>query len=201
MRCCRAAKVDELDVKKPTWIDLTNSLSEKANPKMMKSAEHHQNFKTRKSYILFVDVNICNNNTDIHRGWHTPTLLDAWAGKGKGKGVEGGALAAPDFSYTCNSYVFKKHPSELLYLLIHSFIHSFRTWGHVQWFERERDIDVRKKNRWVDSRVYPNCGLNPQPRHVPWPGIELATFWCMGQHSNQMSQLPSQGLNYFKIKS
>ena len=33
----------------------------------------------------------------------------------------------------------------------------------------------------------PSCGSHwgpgPQPRHVPWLGIELATFWFSGQHS------------------
>ena len=35
----------------------------------------------------------------------------------------------------------------------------------------------------------PNRQLNPQPRHVFWPGIEPATFWCMGQCSNQPTHL------------
>ena len=29
----------------------------------------------------------------------------------------------------------------------------------------------------------PNWGPGPQPRHVPWLGIEPATFWFAGQHS------------------
>ena len=28
----------------------------------------------------------------------------------------------------------------------------------------------------------PNQGPGLQPRHVPWPGIELATFWFAGHH-------------------
>ena len=29
----------------------------------------------------------------------------------------------------------------------------------------------------------PNWGLGLQPRHVPWPRIEPATFWSAGRHS------------------
>ena len=29
----------------------------------------------------------------------------------------------------------------------------------------------------------PNWGPSPQPRHVPWSGIEPATFWFTGWHS------------------
>ena len=35
-------------------------------------------------------------------------------------------------------------------------------------------------------------GLNPQPRYVPWPGIEPKTFfflWSVGQLPNQLSHL------------
>ena len=35
--------------------------------------------------------------------------------------------------------------------------------------------------------MHPNWGSNPQPRYVPWPGIEPATFWCKEQCSNQLS--------------
>ena len=48
--------------------------------------------------------------------------------------------------------------------------------------EREREIDVREKHRLVVSGTCPNQGLNLQPRHVPWPGIEPVTLrfvgWC-----------------------
>ena len=33
----------------------------------------------------------------------------------------------------------------------------------------------------VDSCMCPNQGLNPQPLHVPWMGIEPATFRFVGQ--------------------
>ena len=42
--------------------------------------------------------------------------------------------------------------------------------------ERERNIDVREKHRWVASLSCLHQGPNLQPRLVPWPGIEPATF-------------------------
>ena len=40
----------------------------------------------------------------------------------------------------------------------------------------------QEKHLLAASRMCPDWGLNPQPRHLPWPGIELATFhfvgWC-----------------------
>ena len=56
--------------------------------------------------------------------------------------------------------------------------------------ERERkkkNTDVRDKHRSVASSTHPDRGLNPQPRHMPWPGITPATFWCTGQHCNKLS--------------
>ena len=35
--------------------------------------------------------------------------------------------------------------------------------------------------------MHPDLGLNLKPRYVPWPGMEPATFWCLGQCSNQLS--------------
>ena len=45
---------------------------------------------------------------------------------------------------------------------------------------RERNIDVREKRQSVVSHAGPEWGLKLQPRHVPWPGIEQATFHCAG---------------------
>ena len=62
---------------------------------------------------------------------------------------------------------------------------DFREW----WRERERkkNTDVRDKHRSIASSTHPDRGLNPQPRHMPWPGITPATFWCTGQHCNKLS--------------
>ena len=43
--------------------------------------------------------------------------------------------------------------------------------------ERKRNTNVREKHEWVASYMCPNWQLNPQPRYVPEPGIELPTFW------------------------
>ena len=58
--------------------------------------------------------------------------------------------------------------------------------------EKEKEVDVREKHRLVASHTRHNWGLNPQPRYVPWPGIEPPTFWCTGWCSNQLSHT-SQG--------
>ena len=40
----------------------------------------------------------------------------------------------------------------------------------------------------------PNWGPCLQPRHVPWPGIEPATFWISGWHSFQWATPARAGL-------
>ena len=52
---------------------------------------------------------------------------------------------------------------------------------------RERWRREKLNETSVASYTYPNWGSNLQPRYVPWPGIESATFWCMGRCSNQLS--------------
>ena len=56
--------------------------------------------------------------------------------------------------------------------------------------ERQRGIGgEREKHESVASHMRPNRTSNPQPRYVPWLGIEPAHFWCMGWCSNQPSHL------------
>ena len=69
------------------------------------------------------------------------------------------------------------------------------TQGYVYWFYRERKGgrggEREGKETWsVASYTRSNQGSNPQPRYVPWLGIEPATFWCMGQCANQLSTWP-----------
>ena len=54
-------------------------------------------------------------------------------------------------------------------------------WGR----ERDSHMDMREKHWSVAFRTCPYWGQNPQPRYVPWPGIEPTTFWCTRWHSNQ----------------
>ena len=46
--------------------------------------------------------------------------------------------------------------------------------------QRKRNIDVKEKHRSVASCMPSDQGSNSQPRYVPGPGIEPATFWFMG---------------------
>ena len=63
--------------------------------------------------------------------------------------------------------------------------------------ERERSINMREKHQLLASCTHPNQGPNPKPRHVPRRGIKPATFWFMGQHSNQLSHTSQGQKNYF----
>ena len=67
---------------------------------------------------------------------------------------------------------------------------------------RKRKIDVREKHRLVASCPHPNRGLNMQPRYVPWPGIEPATFWCAAGCSKQLrSTLPEWASAFCSIQA
>ena len=50
--------------------------------------------------------------------------------------------------------------------------------------ERERNIKVWEKHWLVASLMSSNQGPNPQPKHVPWLGIEPATFCFAGRCPN-----------------
>ena len=58
-----------------------------------------------------------------------------------------------------------------------------RGWG------RDGNIVVREKHWLAILHMLPDWGSNPQPRYVPWLGVEPATFCCTGQHSNQLNLL------------
>ena len=62
--------------------------------------------------------------------------------------------------------------------------------------ERVKNIYAGDKHLSVTSWTPPNHRLNLQPRHMPWPGIELATFHFTGQCPNQPSHT-SQGLEKY----
>ena len=49
------------------------------------------------------------------------------------------------------------------------------------YFFRERGREGGKPDQL--PLTHPNWGPGPQPRHVPWLGIELATFWFTGRCS------------------
>ena len=54
---------------------------------------------------------------------------------------------------------------------------------------RDRNIDVREKHQPAAASTCPKQGPNPQPRHVPRPGIKLVTFRCRRQCSDQLSHI------------
>ena len=72
-------------------------------------------------------------------------------------------------SRTFSAFVYHRH------VFFKDFIYLFLERGEGK-KERERNISVREKHPLVASHKHPNCGRNPQPRHVPWPGNESTTF-------------------------
>ena len=65
--------------------------------------------------------------------------------------------------------------------------------------KRERDISVRKKCQWVASHTLSYWGLNSQPRHVPWPGIEPPTFWLWNNAPTNWATWP--GLTFLILNT
>ena len=92
------------------------------------------------------------------------------------------------------------HPAGLsfsFYLHLRTFLHSLerekeRGKEREREGQREGNISAREKHQLVASLACPDLGANPQPKCVPWLGIEPITFWCTGWCSNQLSHT-SQG--------
>ena len=62
--------------------------------------------------------------------------------------------------------------------------------------EGERNIDEWEKHRLVASHT-PTWGRDPQPRHVPRPGIKPATFQFTDQHSTHWATPTRASFTYF----
>ena len=70
--------------------------------------------------------------------------------------------------------------------LEHMFI-DLREWkGRGEKYRWERNTDQLLPTRALTEDQTCNLG----PRHVPWPGIEPATFWCTSWCSNSLSPAP-----------
>ena len=79
-------------------------------------------------------------------------------------------------------------------LFIFIFIFEFRGRGRAG--EREGEKHWCEKYWLVASHMYPKSGLNLQPRHVPWLGIEPVTFQFLGQCP---TKLHWSGQTYFLL--
>ena len=79
-------------------------------------------------------------------------------------------------SFILHTFFFWKYWVSFLFLK-KDFIYLFLERGEGR--EKER---VRHSNVWL-LLAHPHQRPKPQPRHVPWLGIELATLWFSGRHS------------------
>ena len=60
--------------------------------------------------------------------------------------------------------------------------------------ERESEKHWCERETSISCFSYASCpGLNPQSRHVPWPGSKPVTFWFMGPCSNHWATLVGAG--------
>ena len=75
-------------------------------------------------------------------------------------------------------YSFQKSAFFLILIQGHTDFRKGGKKGEKYWCEKETSIDFLS--------YVPRLGLNPQPRHVPWLGIQPMTFWSAGPHSNQL---------------
>ena len=72
----------------------------------------------------------------------------------------------------------------------------------IDFREREKEGErQREKHQSATSRTDPDQGLNPQPRHTAWLGIEPLTLQFMGQCSNQLSHTSQGQAGYFLLTS
>ena len=79
-----------------------------------------------------------------------------------------------------NTIWINKIPRNKLYFLKILFIYIQRDEKGER--EGEKHPCVRETSiAWLSHT--PNWGPGPQPRHVPWWGIKLVTFWFTGQHA------------------
>ena len=54
---------------------------------------------------------------------------------------------------------------------------------------REKETSMWEKHQSAVSCTRPNWGLNLQSRYVPWPGIELVTFWLQNDARSSWATL------------
>ena len=65
--------------------------------------------------------------------------------------------------------------------------------------EGEKHRCEREKKHWlIDSYMRPDWGLNPQSRHVSWPGVNPVTFQLANEA--QPTEHIGQGAQYFLKK-
>ena len=74
-----------------------------------------------------------------------------------------------------NVFIFSEsfELSVMCFLFLRFYLFIFRESGEKREKERERNIDVSEKHQSVAPCMCPHWGWHQQPRHVPWPGIDI----------------------------
>ena len=64
--------------------------------------------------------------------------------------------------------------------------------------EQERNTDMQKKYWSIACCTPPDQGPGPQPRHLPWQGIETVTFWFAGWYPTHWAMPARPPVKFFK---
>ena len=81
------------------------------------------------------------------------------------------------------------------FFFLRFYLFTFRKRGR----KGEREGEQHRCINWLPLSHAPNWGPGPQPRHMPWLGIELATFQFAGQHSIHWAT-PARAISHFIYK-
>ena len=100
--------------------------------------------------------------------------------------IAGASYSLPEITHVTNVWTDTLSPEISLSLF---FFNLER--GERRKKEGEKHQCVRK------TSIMPQLGTGPQPRHVLWPGIELATFCFIGWHSTNWATPARAAISFF----
>ena len=104
-------------------------------------------------------------------------------------------LSSPYVITTASKAVFPASTLVPTFYLQHSSQWSFKKILFIYFLERREGREKKKERNIYVQEIYqlvaPNWGPGTYPRHVPWLGIEPATFWFAGWHSIHWATLAS----------
>ena len=91
-------------------------------------------------------------------------------------------------AWTCTSFLFMD--KIMFYYMDIPLFFFIPNWGHffTAFRERKREISMWDRRRSAAFHMCLAQGSNPQPKHVPWPGIKPATLWLQEDTPRHMDQ-------------